>query len=254
MSRLQQDTVDKLVELLSLPVGQDEHDERPESMAADIQRVSQSLGWLVFEDDRWFEYDPTRIETVLAGWLDDQTADQLNSASDSQPVEFLGWVDSLVSYWKSGQAGAAGPATQDGTGQSLGIENPNYEPHRVPGTEFYKYLNDEYVYAATADAPDDEWKALEARHDDYRVTSSTPVEEGMLQGYPYAHSVLPGTEYYRPDGDTYLYGPKEYGTADDWKPYDHWQEQADGDEEAKKLIDELDSFIALIEKRISQHR
>lgn len=256
MARLRQDTVDRLIELLSLPVGEQSDDARPSAMAGDVERVSQALGWLVFEDDRWFDYDARRIEDILDAWLDDTTAGQLDAvARDQQPPEFLSWVEQLVATWQSGEAGAQGPATEGGEAGPLGLANPYYEPNRIPGTEFYKYVGNEYLYAATDDAPAAEWRTLEARSDEYRA-GTAPAEQGdgVLRGYPYLGSVLAGTEYYRLDGEVYLYGPKEFGTAAEWQPYEHWQARADEAEEARVLINELDSFIALIETRIREHR
>lgn len=254
MARAQQDTVDKLIDLLSLPVGQNEGDERPESMEADIRRVSESLGRLVFEDDKWFEYDASRVEDVLENWLDDDTATRFDAAADYQPQEFLTWVETQVDTWKRGEAGAAGPAVEGAQSQSLGNANPDFAPHEVPGTEFYKYVNDEYVYAATEDAADDQWKTLEARYDEYRTGSPPEEGDGLLRGYPYTSSVLAGTAFYRQEGETYLYGPAEFAAAEEWKPYEYWQEKADDVDAAETLIREIDAFIELIDSRIADHQ
>jgi hypothetical protein len=255
MAQLEFETVNKLVELLSLPVTEREEEDRPISMASDIGRVSEELGSLVFEDSSWFEYDAGRIADILDPWLDDQTAAQFDSAArDSDFAGFLDWIENLIIELKSGETGAAGPATEDGAAGPLGIENPNFEPNRVPGTEYYKYQGNEYLYAATADAPEDQWKTLEAWYDDYAVTvgSATP-DEGVLRGYPYTASVLPGTEYYVADGDDYLYGPHEVGSADEWKPYEYWQGLVDQERDDQELIDELDALIALIDSQIDAH-
>jgi hypothetical protein len=113
-----------------------------------------------------------------------------------------------VTDWKSQESGTQGPATEGGTFGPLGIANPHFEPDRVPGTEFYRYRDNEYVYAATADAPDDGWRTLEARVDEHRVTAPA---DGLLRGYPYTNSALPGTAYYRVEGETYLWVRSEEG-------------------------------------------
>lgn len=251
MAHLQLETVDKLIDLLSLPVGGSEQDARPHSMESDVQRVSQDLGWLVFEDDNWFAYDPSRIDDILAAWLDEHTAAQLEAAArDSQPVQFLEWIERLVQDWKSAESGAAGPAAEGAPPGPLGIENPYFEPDRVPGTEFYRYVDNVYVYAATSDASADEWKDLETRYDECRALASPAAEDdGLLRGYPYAGSVLPGTEYYRLQDGEYLYGSKEFGAADAWQLYEYWQERADEAESTARLIHELDTFIALLRTR-----
>jgi hypothetical protein len=188
--------------------------------------------------------------------LDDTTAAQLDAvARDYQPPEFLSWFEQLVRGWQTGEAGAQGPATEGGEGGPLGLANPYYEPNRIPGTEFYKYVDNEYVYAATDDAPAAGWRTLEARSDEYRADTASPEQgDGALRGYPYPNSVLPGTEYYRLDGESYLYGPKEFGPAAQWQPYEHWQGKADEAEDAQVLINEIDTFIALIETRMRERR
>lgn len=254
MTRPRHDTVDRLITMLMLPVGED-GDERPAALADEVRRVTEEFGWLVFEDAAWFDYDTDRIAQVLAGWLDEETAAWLDSlAGSAQPAEFLAGFGQLVDQWKTGQAGAAGPAgvgAAAGAADHLGIENPNFAPDEVPGTEFYTYRNNDYFYAATADARDDQWKTLEQRYDEHRSAGhSTASGDGVLRGYPYANSVLPGTEYYRLEGTEYLYGPHETGAADEWKPYEHWQQLADQEQNEKLLIEKIDSFIALVEDRI----
>ena len=251
MAHLQMETVDKLIDLLSLPVGENEQDARPPSMESDVQRVSQDLGWLVFEDDKWYAYEPSRIDDVLAVWLDEHTAAQLETAArESQPAQFLEWIEQLVQDWKTAESGAAGPLAEGAEAELLGIENPYFEPDQVPGTEFYKYVDDTYVYAATSDAPPDEWKDLETRYDEYRALAPPAAEDdGMLRGYPYASCVLPGTEYYRLEDGEYLYGPEEYGPADAWQLYEYWQDRADEADSTARLIHEIDTFIALLHTR-----
>jgi hypothetical protein len=233
MARVQPETVDKLIELLTLPIGENEDDERPQHLENDIQRVSQEFGWLVFEDDKWIEYDPSRIEDILQAWLDEETATRLDAAARESHARFLEWLENLVTGWKSQESGTQGPATEGGTFGPLGIANPYFEPDRVPGTEFYRYRDNEYVYAATADAPDGGWRTLEARVDEHRATAPA---DGLLRGHPHTNSALPGTAYYRVAGETYLYGPEEFGAAADWRPYEHWQTEAHKAQGTDELI------------------
>lgn len=256
MARVRAETVDKLIDLLSLPVGQSEDDLRPQSMQDDVQRVSQDFGWLVFADDAWYSYEPGRIEDVLANWVDERTVPEFDTvACESAPTQFLRWFEQLVRQWKATESGAAGPAAEGAKPGLLGIENPHFDPDRVPGTQFYRYVDDQYLYAATPDAPHEEWKDIETRYDEHRGPARpAPADEGLLRGYPYASSALPGTEFYRLDGESYLYGPAEFGTAEQWQPYEYWQERADEAENAQQLIGELDAFIELVRARNAQRR
>ncbi len=258
MARPRPDTVDKLIDLLILPVGGLEDDTRPQAMESEIKKVSEDLGWLVFEDAKWFEYDGRRIEDTLDPWLSDDLASEFDTVAQSaQLAEFLTWVENLIAAWKSGEAGVSAQtgAEGEGTGALRGLKNPSFEPDRVPGTEFYKYQDSQYLYAAMADAPADRWKTLEDRYDDKAAAAGpVPSADAAIRGYPYASSVLPGTRYYRLDGEKYLYGPTEFGAADEWQPYEYWQEQAGVEESASALMGSLDTLIALLESQLEQSK
>ncbi len=257
MARLQADTVDKLISLLTLPVGVNADDDRPESMEADINRVSESLGWLVFEDSRWFDYDARRIEDTLDAWLDDDTASDFDLVASFAPAEFLIWVEQLVDGWRAAESGtiAADGHGDGGDHLLLGIANPHYAPDQIPGTEFYKYQDNEYLYAATADASADQWKALEDRYDDHAAATGSAVpDDGRLRGYPYGSSVLPGTEYYLLQGETYLYGHHEFGLPNEWQPYEYWQELANVEEATNGLADGFDALINHLQTELDAER
>ena len=125
MARPQPDTVDKLIDLLILPVGGLEGDTRPQAMESEIKKASEDLGWLVFEDSKWFEYDGRRIEDTLDPWLSDDQASEFDSVAQSAQVsEFLTWVENLVTAWKSGEAGVSAAGGAEGDGAVLGLINP----------------------------------------------------------------------------------------------------------------------------------
>jgi hypothetical protein len=254
MARLQPETVDRLIAMLGLPVEAGEAgDELSSVLEHDVQRITRAFGLLVFEDADWFEYDASRIEDVLATWLDQDAARWLDAlARDAQPAEFLSGFEELITGWRAAGSGAAGPAADGGATGSLGIENPYFAPDEVPGTEFYRYRDDQYLYAASSDAAQDEWKSLEQRYDAYRgAADSAGSDDGLVRGYLHNASVLPGTEYYRQDDDVYLYGPTEFAAADGWKPYEHWQQQADWARNEQELLEAIDSFIAHARTRLN---
>jgi hypothetical protein len=234
MAALDPNVVDRLVDLLRLPVG-GEDDPRPESSADLIQEVSLELGSLVFEDTSWYDsYRPRDIQALLEPWFDDTTAAELvtRAAGPESPQawqEFLGWCQQLVSAWRHGEVGvASGP--QGAEAALLGTANPNFEPDRVPGTQFYRYADGEYLYAATADAATQEWRTPEERYDNVRADTVASSPGGMLMGYRNGSSVLPGTGFYRQldDGD-YVYAPTEYAAPDDWHAYEYWADQAEAE-------------------------
>ncbi len=226
MAQLSLDAVDRLKEWLSVPV----EDEERSDHQAEIELLSSQFGSLVFEDDKWFEYDNDRIAKILQRpgqeWLADDQLAQLESVTYNGSLDsFLPWFKLIVEGWEAGERGTSPASEGEEASQVLGIENPNYASDPLPGTEFYKYDSVQgYLYADRADALDSEWATFEARVDALRA-SAAPAADGVLRGYPYAQAVISGTKYYAqvPDG-TYVYSDREYGDDEHgWQPYDYWQ-------------------------------
>jgi hypothetical protein len=223
MANLSLDAVGRLKEWLSVPAV----DEGRTAYQGEIEQLSPQFGWLVFEDDKWFEYDNDRIVRILQRpgqeWLTDDEGAQLENATLYGTLDsFLPWFKQLVEGWAAGERGI-GSAGEAAASQVLGIENPNYAAYPLPGTEFYKYDSVQgYLYADRADAS--EWRTFEARVDASRV-GEAPAAGSVLRGYLYAQSVIAGTKYYaqRPDG-SYVYSDREYGDDEHgWQPYEYWQ-------------------------------
>jgi hypothetical protein len=254
MALLDPDAVDKLIDLLTLPVGGAD-DPRPESAADRIQGVSEVLGSVVFEDQNWYEsYRPQDIQAVLEPWFDEATATELAArcADPDSPEawqEFLAWCQLLVSNWKQGKLGVESSAQPGVAATLLGIANPHYELDRVPGTQFYKYVDGEYLYAVTADAAPEEWRTQEERYDDARTAAAVSPPSGMLMGYRNSTSVLPGTAFYRQlDGGEYVYAPTEVAEPDGWHGYEHWADLADEAAADVELLDEMNAFLTKLEQ------
>ncbi len=227
MAVLDPDAVDKLVDLLRLPVG-GEGDPRAESSADLIQGVSEELGSLVFDDTNWYDSQPPgEVVASLEPWFDATSAAELVTKATGPDApeawhEFLAWSRQLVSGWARVETGDM-VAAQDAEVAPLGSANPQFEPDRVPGTEFYRYVDEEYLYAAMADAAPEEWRTLEAR---YEQAGAAPVDAAppdVVMGYRNDASVLPGTAFYRQlDDGGYVYAPTERAAPDDWHAYEYW--------------------------------
>lgn len=216
MPSLSLDAVDRLKEWLSVPAG-----EERSVYQGEIEQLSPRFGSLVFEDDKWFEYDNDRIARILQRpgqeWLTDDELTQLENATLYGTLDsFLPWFKEIVQGWEAGERGVGASGAVSG-----GIANPNYASYPLPGTEFYKYDSVQgYLYADRADAPDSQWSTFEARVD----ASRAPAGDA-LRGYLYAQSVISGTKYYaqKPDG-SYVYSDREYGDDEHgWQPYEYWQ-------------------------------
>jgi hypothetical protein len=129
-----------------------------------------------------------------------------------------------VSGWARGETGDA-VAAQDAGAAPLGSANPHFEPDRVPGTEFYRYVDEGYLYAATADAAPEEWRPLEARYEQAEAASADTAPPDLVMGYRNDASVLPGTAFYRQlDDGGYVYAPTERAAPDDWHAYEYWSD------------------------------
>jgi hypothetical protein len=224
MPQIKSESVDKLKDWLRLPV-EDSDGERA-VRKSEIEALSPRFGGLVFEDERWYEYDADRINQILQRhgqeWLDGTQVTELESLTDADDLGYLlAWFEPVLTGWESGEAGVAG--AQADTGQELGIANPNYAVDPVPGTQFYKYDPTRgYLYADTENAVD--WWTLEERVDAARP-AEVPVQDNWRQrGYPNTQATIPGTRYYTLRNDVYLYNDREYGDDDHgWQPYEYWQ-------------------------------
>lgn len=226
MASLSFDAVDKFKKWLSVPA----EDEERSAYQGAIEQLSPQFGSLVFEDDKWFEYDNDRIVRILQRpgqeWLTDDEVTRLENATLYGTLDsFLPWFKEIVEGWEAGERGTGPASAGEAVSQVLGIENPNYASYPLAGTEFYKYDPVQgYLYADRADAPNSQWATFEAREDASR-TSETSAAEGVLHGYLYAQSVISGTKYYaqKPDG-SYVYSDSEYGDDEHgWQGYEYWQ-------------------------------
>jgi hypothetical protein len=262
MAQLDPNAVDKLIELLTLPVG-GENDRRPESLAGAIQNVSEEIGWLVFEDATWYQfYRPDDIQSILTPWFDDDSAAELATKSayvESNPdlvtswEELLTWCEQLVANWKSGEMGLPSDGESEDAATLLGIPNPHYERNKIHGTQFYKYVDDEYLYAANADAAPEEWQTLEEWYERSWRAAGASTPDGTVMGWPNPTSILRGTDFYRQLADeTYVYAPTQYAEPDAWRPYEYWADMAAEDAAENELLDEVKSFLDRLDEVLGQ--
>lgn len=224
MSDITAEAAEKLRDWLRLPV--EDTDAERSARKSDIETLSTRLGSLVFEDERWYEFDSDRIQRIMQRtgqeWLDDGQVSEFESLTGGDDLgAFVSWFEPVLTGWERGEGGVAG----DGEYATVrGLANPNFDADPVPGTQFYKYDPAEgYLYAESADAT--EWRTLEERFDAARQSAGITREDGRLHGYPHAQATIPGTRYYalRDDG-VYVYSDREYGDDDHgWQPYEYWQ-------------------------------
>jgi hypothetical protein len=228
MPQIKSGSVEKLKEWLCLPVSDDDQERKDRKI--EIEVLSSRFGLLVFEDERWYEYDEDRITSIMQRqgqeWLDETQVSELERLTDTNDLmSFLAWFEPALAQWEAGESGAAGPAMEgQEAGQALGIANPNYATDPVPGTQFYKYDPVAgYLYADSEDAT--QWRSLEEIRDAQGSSEESAQDNGTQRGYPNSQATIPGTRYYTLQDGTYLYSHEEYGDDDHgWQPYEYWRE------------------------------
>jgi hypothetical protein len=139
MANLSFDAVDKFKKWLSVPA----EDEERSAYQGAIEQLSPQFGSLVFEDDKWFEYDNDRIVRILQRpgqeWLTDDEVTRLENATLYGTLDsFLPWFKEIVEGWEAGERGTGPASAGEAVSQVLGIENPNYASYplvlpAVPG-------------------------------------------------------------------------------------------------------------------------
>jgi hypothetical protein len=228
MPQIKSGSVEKLKEWLCLPVSDDDVERKDRKI--EIELLSSRFGLLVFEDERWYEYDEDRITSIMQRqgqeWLDETQVSELERLTDTNDLmSFLAWFEPALAQWEAGESGAAGPAMEgQETGQALGIANPNYATDPVPGTQFYKYdPGAGYLYADSEDAT--QWRSLEEIRDAQGPSEESAQDNGTQRGYPNSQATIPGTRYYTLQDGIYLYSNEEYADDDHgWQPYEYWRQ------------------------------
>jgi hypothetical protein len=190
--------VRRLAELLRVPVAEDEdglrHDHRDQ-----VDRLHATVAALVFSGDaEWFDRDEAEVAGGLGQWLADgqdaELAEHLDSDDDATLFAFLGV---LVTGWAARAAAgpeAAGDAADD---ELAGAENTeNWTVNRLPGTYYYAYDGDRYLYSDLPRAPIDEWQPLAVREAQASAAAQpwgagwcTPAGAEHLYGEPYVFAV-----------------------------------------------------------------
>jgi hypothetical protein len=147
--------------------------------------LREELAYLLFlGDPTWANNeDSSSISTyrgIFSTWLSEDSSDESQFLALTPPGDesataremFVNWLTPVVQKWKQSAKDTEGNTDR-------GLENPEYAADQTPGTQFYWYDpdNEVYLYASTADAPDNEWLSYEDRrytpvaHDDARQTN-----------------------------------------------------------------------------------
>ncbi|HEY2578561.1 MAG TPA: hypothetical protein VGI74_19845 [Streptosporangiaceae bacterium] len=182
------------------PVG--ETDENTEAARNDdaartaLSTIASVLPNLVFEGyTRWYDYDDEwvlrNLGHVLSAGEEDEILGQLDRGTPEALRELLGYIaDQRLGAWQNAAreefAGDSTPEILKGAANTA-----NWEASRTPGTYYYTYSGDRYLYCDLPEAPLSEWETL-------------PVREQLATGnaQPWGNSGW----FYTPTGEPQLYG------------------------------------------------
>lgn len=139
---------------------------------AEIGALADELAYLLFDSNtQWFDQDDASLAGYLNAWLsaeqDTSLRTALNSGDEAGLTAVVDWLTRWLPGWKQqaeaeiAAATAEGGATADG--ELVGVENPNWQQDRMPGTRYYTYHDEEYLYADSQRAPAAAWKPMAER-------------------------------------------------------------------------------------------
>ena len=161
-----------------------------------LSSITSALPNLVFEGyARWYEYDDEwvlrNLGQVLTAGEEDEILGRLDRGTPEALREVLTYIaDERLDAW---QDAARAEFAGDGTPEMLlGAANTaNWNASRTPGTYYYTYWGDRYLYCDLPEAPLGEWETL-------------PVRERLATGnaQPWGASGW----YCTPTGEPELYG------------------------------------------------
>jgi hypothetical protein len=138
-----------------------------EAAQSALAAVSGALPDLVFEGyPDWYSYDDEwvlrNLGQVLTEGEEDEILRRLDTGTPDSLAELLSYVEDQLGSWQNA-------ARQEFAGDSeaellTGAENTaNWQASRTPGTFYYTYSGDRYLYCDLPQAPASEWETLPAR-------------------------------------------------------------------------------------------
>lgn len=138
---------------------------------AEIGALADELPYLLFDSNtQWFDEEDATLAGYLNAWLsaeqDTSLRTALNSGDEASLTAVVDWLTRWLPGWKQQAeaeiaAAAEGGASADG--ELVGVENPYWLRDRTPGTRYYTYHDEEYLYADSQRAPAAEWKLMAER-------------------------------------------------------------------------------------------
>lgn len=159
--------------------------------------------WYVYQD----EWVLRNLGHVLTTQEEYEILSRLDQNTPQSLLEVLAYIaDERLSAWQNAaREEFAESSSQNGPGVLAGFENgANWHASRTPGTYYYTYVDDRYLYSDLPEAPMSEWETL-------------PVRERLAT----ENAGLWGDDgwYYTPTGDPGLYSGAFVYAADREGPW-----------------------------------
>src|ERR1700740_2300745 len=174
--------VDPVSDMGTFPAGLSEAITRARASSPGFGQLGDSLVNLVFDGYQdWYGYDDTWILQELGQVLDDQGAQEdrllsgldaivaaVGSASEASAfTEFLAYAEQCAAAWRK-EAAAEGYTSEDAVDAGVLEGAPNdaaWQASRTPGTRYYIYYDERYLYSDEPSGPLSSWEDLPTRED-----------------------------------------------------------------------------------------
>jgi hypothetical protein len=174
--------VDPVSDMGMFPADLNEAITQARTASPGFAQLGDTLVDLVFNGYQdWYGYDDTWILQQLGQVLDDQGAQEDgllsrldaivtaagSDSGESALTEFLSYAERCADTWQ--QEAAAEGYTSEDTGDAAVLEgtpnDANWEASRTPGTRYYIYYDERYLYSDEPSGPLSIWEDLPARED-----------------------------------------------------------------------------------------
>ena len=172
--------VDPVSDLGTFPAGLNEAITQARASSSGFSQLGDELVNLVFDGYQdWYGYDDNWILQELGQVLDDQGTQEYGLLSrldaivtaagsengESACTEFLSYAEQCAAMWRQ-EAAAGGYTSEDAVGAAVLEGTPNdanWEASRTPGTRYYVYYDERYLYSDEPSGPLSSWEDLPTR-------------------------------------------------------------------------------------------
>ena len=194
------------------------------SVSVMLSSIYSTLPYLVFESYAdWYSYQDEwvlrNLGHVLTTEEEHYILSRLDQGTSSSLLEVLHYIaDERLGVWQAAARAEFAESEEQAAASPLtgSANRANWEASRTPGTYYYTYSDDRYLYSDLPEGPIEEWETLPVREQLASENASLWGNDGW---------------YYTPTGEPELYGGAYVYAADREGP---WMTE----EQARVLIEE----------------